>query len=573
MEYNFDELIQRKGTNSYKWDSTPDAEVLPLWVADMDFRTAPEIIAAIQKRAGHGIFGYTRVPDEYYNAVTGWFGKRHGWQMEREWIIYTSGVVPALSAIIKALTVPGDRVLVQTPVYNCFFSSIRNNGCETVSSPLIYEDGTYRIDFDDFEAKAADPSVKLFLLCNPHNPAGRVWTREELVRIGEICLRHGVTVVADEIHCELTFSGNKYIPFASISGEFQENCITCISPSKAFNIAGLQIANIVTSDAAIRQRIDKAININEVCDVNPFGIEALIAAYSEGGKWLEALKAYLYDNYIYLKEYFAEHLPMLTVTRLEGTYLVWVDCRVFGKSSEELAEELLHGQKVWFNEGTMYGSEGDGFLRINIACPRSRLAEALERFREFCKLQEQSMETALGSRITKTLDFLTEHGIGYELHTHPPLPTIEIALEYWKDLDAVHCKNLFFRNHKGNRHYLVVFECHKELAIHDLEHSLHQGKLSFASQERMERCLGLLPGSVSPLGLMNDIGLEGREDVNPKELYPNGHRVKLFLDKELKDARRVSFHPCDNTASVILSSPDFLRFLEIWGGEYEWIEV
>ncbi len=381
MKYDFDELIPRRGTNSYKWDSAADADVLPLWVADMDFRTAPCIIEALRRRVEHGIFGYTRVPDAYYEAVIDWFERRHGWRIDREWIIYTSGVVPALSAIIKALTDSGDRVLVQTPVYNCFFSSIRNNGCELVASPLIRDGNTYRMDFDDLERKAADPRTKLLLLCNPHNPVGRVWTREELLRIGDICLRNGVRVVSDEIHCELTQPGYEYIPFASLSEAFQANTITCLSPSKAFNIAGLQIANIVSSDEEVRRRIDRAININEVCDVNPFGVEALIAAYSRGADWLEALNAYLNENYRCLCGYFAEQLPQLSVTKLEGTYLVWVDCRALRLSSAELAERLLERQKLWLNEGTMYGTEGEGFLRINIACPRSRLMEALERLK------------------------------------------------------------------------------------------------------------------------------------------------------------------------------------------------
>ncbi len=379
MKYDFDELIPRRGTNSYKWDSAADADVLPLWVADMDFRTAPCIMEALRRRVEHGVFGYTRVPDAYYQAVIDWFGRRHGWRINREWIIYTSGVVPALSAIIKALTEPGDRVLVQTPVYNCFFSSIRNNGCEVVSSPLVRDGNTYRMDFDDLERKAADPRTKLLLLCNPHNPAGRVWTREELLRVGDICLRNGVRVISDEIHCELTLPGYEYIPFASLSEAFQANTITCLSPSKAFNIAGLQIANIVSSDEEVRRHIDRAININEVCDVNPFGVEALVAAYNRGEDWLDALNAYLYENYRCLCDYFDEHLPQLPVTKLEGTYLVWVDCRALRLSSAELAERLLERQKLWLNEGSMYGAEGEGFLRINIACPRSRLLEALER--------------------------------------------------------------------------------------------------------------------------------------------------------------------------------------------------
>ncbi len=381
MKYDFDELIPRRGTNSYKWDSAADAGVLPLWVADMDFRTAPEIIEALRRRVEHGIFGYTRVPDAYYQAVIDWFGQRHGWHIDREWIIYTSGVVPALSAVIKALTDAGDRVLVQTPVYNCFFSSIRNNGCELVSNPLVRDGNTYRMDFDDLERKAADPRTKLLLLCNPHNPVGRVWTREELLRVGDICLRNGVRVVSDEIHCELTLPGHEYFPFASLSEAFQANTIACLSPSKAFNIAGLQIANIVSSDEEVRRRIDRAININEVCDVNPFGVEALIAAYGRGAGWLDALNAYLYENYRCLCDYFAEQLLQLPVTKLEGTYLVWVDCRALRLSSAELAARLLERQKLWLNEGTMYGTEGEGFLRINIACPRSRLSEALERLK------------------------------------------------------------------------------------------------------------------------------------------------------------------------------------------------
>ena len=261
MKYDFDEIIPRRHTNSYKWDSAADSDVLPLWVADMDFRTAPAITEALADRVGHGIFGYTRVPDEYYEAVCAWFKRRHGWAIEKEWMIYTSGVVPAVSAVIKALTVPGDKVLVQTPVYNCFFSSIRNNGCEVASNPLVYENHTYRIDFEDLERKASDERVKVMLLCNPHNPAGRVWTREELIQIGEICLRHNVTVVSDEIHCELTYPGHAYTPFASLPETFTGHAVTCISPSKAFNIAGLQIANIVAPDEDMHRRIDKAINI------------------------------------------------------------------------------------------------------------------------------------------------------------------------------------------------------------------------------------------------------------------------------------------------------------------------
>lgn len=385
MKYDFDEITSRRNSNSYKWDAVMEEGVLPMWVADMDFRTAPAVVEVLRKRMDHGIFGYTKVPPVYYDAIINWFTRRHGWQIDRDWIIYTSGVVPALSAIIKALTVPGDRVLVQTPVYNCFFSSIRNNGCEIVANPLVYTNGTYRIDFDDLARKATDPKVKLLLLCNPHNPVGRVWTQAELMCIGEICLRNDVLVVADEIHCELVYSGHTYIPFASISDDFRNRSVTCTSPSKAFNLAGLQIANIFAADESVRVKIDKAINLNEVCDMNPFGVEALVAAYNDGEEWLEELKCYLSDNYLYMRTFFNKYLPQFPVVKLEGTYLVWVDCSVLNRSSKEIAEILLKAEKLWINEGSMYGEAGEGFIRINIACPRQILIDGLNRLKRGLK--------------------------------------------------------------------------------------------------------------------------------------------------------------------------------------------
>lgn len=385
MKYDFDTNISRRGTNSYKWDSAKDDRVLPMWVADMDFQTAPAIVNALQRRVEHGIFGYTRVPDEYYEAVTYWFARRHHLQIQHEWLIYTSGVVPALSAVIKALTVLGDKVLVQTPVYNCFFSSIRNNGCTVVTNPLVYADNTFTIDFDDLECKAADPLVKVMLLCNPHNPAARVWTREELTRIGEICIRNGVVVISDEIHCELVFPGHTYTPFASLSEEMLLHSVTCLSPSKAFNIAGLQIANIVCADADLRMRIDRAINDNEVCDVNPFGIIATIAAYNEGEEWLTRLLEYLSRNYLSMQDFCKEYLPEYPIVKLEGTYLVWMDCHSLQMPSEVLETRLVDEAKLWLNAGTMYGAEGEGFMRWNIACPRATLINGMERFRDFVR--------------------------------------------------------------------------------------------------------------------------------------------------------------------------------------------
>ncbi len=377
--YDFDEIVPRRGTGSYKWDSSDDKNVLPMWVADMDFRTAPAVVEALRRRVEHGIFGYTHVPQAYYDAVTGWFARRHGWHIDARHIIYTSGVVPAISAIIKALTVRGDRVIVQTPAYNCFYSSIRNNGCELSANRLIYRDGRYTIDFADLEARAADAKAKVMLLCNPHNPAGRVWTADELRRVSEICMRYGVFVISDEIHCELTYEGHDYTPYASLSEEVARRCAVCVSPSKAFNIAGLQIADIVAADDDVRRRIDRAINDNEVCDVNPFGIVATIAAYNESGDWLDALRRYLYANYECVRDFFAEHLPQYTVTPLEGTYLVWINCTPSGMDGDEITRRLMQEQHLLVNSGSMYGAGGEAFVRLNIACPRSRLTDALRR--------------------------------------------------------------------------------------------------------------------------------------------------------------------------------------------------
>lgn len=382
MEYDFSRPTDRRGTDSYKWDSAPEADIIPLWVADMDFETFPGITEALQRRVAHGIFGYTRVPEAYYEAVCRWFDKRHGWHINREDIIYTSGVVPAVSAVIKALTLPGDQVIVQGPVYNCFFSSIRNNGCEMVSNSLIYnkEELRYEIDFDDLERKLKHERARLMLLCNPHNPGGRVWTRDELTRVAELCRKYGVRVVSDEIHCELTLYDNEYVPFGSLPDELSRDSITCCSPSKAFNTAGLQIANIVCRDAEVRNRIDRAININEVCDVNPFGVIALQAAYcDEGYEWLTQLRKYISANYDLLRERFARELPKCKVMRMEGTYLAWIDCSELHIQSDEIEEMLMHENKVWVNAGSMYGAEGAAFIRINMACTSELLNEGITR--------------------------------------------------------------------------------------------------------------------------------------------------------------------------------------------------
>lgn len=387
-KYDFDAPVNRFGTNSVKYDEMPNADTIALWVADMDFETAPVIRQALAERMQHGCFGYTFVPDSYYQANIDWFQRRHGWQTERSWYIYTSGVVPAISAIIKGvvgeqkgraiLNPQGNvKILVQTPVYNCFFSNISNNACEVVESPLLYKDRRYEIDWQDFEHKLSDKDVKIFLLCNPHNPAGRVWTKDELQRMGELCKQHDVFVISDEIHCEFT-NNCHYTPFASVS---DATCAVCVSPSKAFNIAGLQIANIIVPDDKVREKVDRAINVNEVCDVNPFGVIALQAAYTpEGEEWLKQLNDYIYANYDYTCQYFSQHFPQAVVTQLEGTYLMWVDISAYGMPSDAFADRLLRDANVCVNAGTMYGeTTGRNYIRINLATQRARLAEGFRR--------------------------------------------------------------------------------------------------------------------------------------------------------------------------------------------------
>lgn len=387
MKYNFDEIINRRGTNSYKWDTTAPG-VDAMWVADMDFRTAPCITEALRRRVEQGIFGYTFVPDEYYRATVGWFSRRHRWTIDPTHIIYTSGVVPAVSAIIKGMTRPGDKVIVQTPAYNCFFSSIRNNGCQLSANRLRYENGVYSIDFEDLERRAADPEAKVLLLCNPHNPSGRVWTRAELERVADIAMRNGLFVISDEIHCELTYEGHDYTPFASLGEDIARRCAVCVSPSKAFNIAGLQIANIIAADSEVRRKIDRAINDNEVCDVNPFGVIATIEAYTNGEEWLDALRKYLWGNYVVLRDFFHRELPSYPVTDLEGTYLAWIDCSAAEIGADKLERLLEKEAKVRLNAGTMYGNGGEDFLRINLACPRELIEKALPRIARVLKNQE-----------------------------------------------------------------------------------------------------------------------------------------------------------------------------------------
>ncbi len=389
MTYNFDHPAARRHTGSYKWDIFKDDDIIPLWVADMDFETAPCIAEAVRKRAGHSIYGYTLIGQSYYDAIINWFSRRHNWHIEKDWIIYTTGVVPAISATIKALTLPGEKVLVQTPVYNCFFSSIRNQGCQIEENELVRKGDSYVIDFEDFERRCADEKVTVFLLCNPHNPTGRMWTHEELERMNDICLRHGVKIISDEIHCELAMPGETFSPMAAISDACRDNCVTLNSPSKSFNTAGLQIANIICCNPEIRRRIDRVINIYELCDVNPFGPVALEAAYNNGEEWLDSLNNYISGNYELLKTSFAKDLPEATVIKMEATYLAWIDISRLGITSEEACRKLLKDGKVYVNSGTMYGRKaGEGYIRINLACPHSTLKKGIDRITSTLKMRK-----------------------------------------------------------------------------------------------------------------------------------------------------------------------------------------
>lgn len=385
MKFDFDKPVNRRGSNSYKWDSDHAKGYLPLWVADMDFEAAPCIMEALQKRLNHKVFGYTIVPQSYYDAVSNWFATRHNWKgISKENIIYTIGVVPAISAILQALCKPGDKVLIHAPQYNCFYSSIRNSECVALESELLRVNNHYEVDWADFEKKMAE--ARIFLLCNPSNPVGRIWTKEELKKMAEIAEKHHVFVISDEIHCEFAFKGYQYTPYANVAGTDQ--FAICTSCSKAFNVAGLQCANIFCLNDAIRTKIDKQININEICDVNPFGPVAMEAAYTDGGEWIDQLMEYIQANYLYLKQFIQENIPSLQVTEIEGTYLAWVDCSSLFhgdvQSSAALETDIAEKTGVLFNAGEMYGACGKNFLRINLACQRTTLEKAMELLKNYC---------------------------------------------------------------------------------------------------------------------------------------------------------------------------------------------
>lgn len=382
-KYNFDEIIDRRATDSVKWDLDTDAEVLPMWVADMDFKTTPEITEAILKKVSHGVFGYGNIPDDFFSSIIDWWADIHQFKIEKDCILPGPGMIPTLSAILRTFVKSGENIIIQPPVYNHFYHFFDNCGFGLVENNLIYEDGNYQIDFDDLEFKASNPNTKLLLICNPHNPVGRVWKRSELEKIAEICSRHQVMLVSDEIHADLVFEGHQHIPFIAIAENYNLQSVTCGSPCKTFNLAGLSISYIIFEKKEILNKIHKTFEVQETSYPNPIATTALIAAYQSGKQWMEELKIYLYENYQYFVEFIAENLPQIKVLPLEATYLVWLDCRSLNKTSDELSKILLEEEKLWVNPGTMYGAAGEGFLRINIGCPKEYLVDGLNRLQRF----------------------------------------------------------------------------------------------------------------------------------------------------------------------------------------------
>lgn len=381
--YDFDNVPERRGTDSLKWAVGPDE--LPMWVADMDFPAAPEILDALRARLDHGIFGYFELPDAWYDAYITWWRECHGLVIQREWLVFSLGVVASVRSLIRALTPPDGKVLLQTPVYNAFFHCIETAGARMAESPLQYEGGRYRIDFADLEAKLADPETTLMVLCNPHNPVGRIWTADELARIGELCSRHGVTVISDEIHCDITAPGVGYVPFASVNETCRDISITCISPTKAFNLAGLLTSAVFAADPGLREKVRSALGSDGVNAANTFAAPAAVSAFREGGAWLDELRAYVWENRRLVEETLARELPAVKVVSGEATYLLWVDVSALTGDVAAWTKRLREETGLFVIPGIWYGAPGEGFFRWNIACPRATMEDALSRLLRFAK--------------------------------------------------------------------------------------------------------------------------------------------------------------------------------------------
>lgn len=379
MQSIFDKETDRRGTGSMKWDVTP--EELPMWVADMDFETAPAVQEAIRERAAHGVFGYTLIEDDWYEAYQNWWKIRHNFEIPRDWLIFCTGVVPAISSIVRKMTTAAEKVVVLTPVYNIFFNSIYNNGRNILESPLKYENGAYSIDFEDLEEKLADPQTSLMIFCNPHNPVGKIWDKETLEKVGDLCVKHHVLVLSDEIHCDITEPGKDYVPFASVSENCRKNSITCVAPTKAFNLAGLQTAAVIVPDPTIRHRVNRGLNTDEVAEPNVFAAIAPAAAFGKGGEWLDELRAYLFENRHYAEAFIEKELPMLHVIKAEATYLLWVDCNALKGDLSDFSDFIRKTSGLYVSDGQEY-RQGYGFLRINLACPKSRVEDGMNRLKK-----------------------------------------------------------------------------------------------------------------------------------------------------------------------------------------------
>ena len=385
MQYDFDTVQNRFGTGSEKYDFILEnghrEDVLPMWVADMDFQTAPEVIAALHACVAHGIFGYTSTKRDYFDAVAAWQKKYFGWEIQEEWLVKTPGVVNAIATAVRTYTQTGDAVLVMRPVYYPFSISIETNHRRLINSPLVLKDGKYHIDFEDFERKIVENDVKMLIFCSPHNPVGRVWTREELLQVGDIANRHQVIVISDEIHADFTFPGHTHTPLCSLKKEYEQNTITCTSPSKSFNLAGLATSNILIPNPLLREKIQQEQKSAAISGANQMGLAACKAAYTKGAEWLCQLKKYLYENLEFAREALKE-IPGISLIEPEGTYLLWLDCRGLGLNSQQMEDFIENKARLWLDGGEMFGEEGAGFQRVNIACPRATLAEAFRRLKQ-----------------------------------------------------------------------------------------------------------------------------------------------------------------------------------------------
>lgn len=377
MQYDFDSVKNRRNTNSLKWNVKENE--LPMWVADMDFPTAPEITECIRKKTELGIFGYSDIPEEWSKAYVSWWEENHNLKMEEDWLIFSAGVIPTVSSVVRKLTSPAEKVVLLTPVYNIFFNSVLNNGRQVSESKLVFDGENYSVDFNDLEEKLSDKQASLMILCNPHNPIGKIWDREVLRKIGDLAVKYGVTVLSDEIHCDLTDPNREYIPFASVSENCKNNSIVCLAPTKTFNLAGIQTSAVAVANPFLRHKVWRALNTDEVAEPNIFACDVAICAFTKGKNWLTELRSYIYENKLFAKKYIEENIPLLSCVTSDATYLMWLNCKKTNLSSDVLAKKIREVSGLYLSAGTSFFGDGKDFLRLNIACPRSTLTDGLKR--------------------------------------------------------------------------------------------------------------------------------------------------------------------------------------------------